>query len=112
VSPFDTPSKALTIRILGRDYPIACPDDERETLLNSAEYLSARMEAIQRDGKALGNERIAIMAALNITRELLDLQARQAGTPATTPDEVEQRLADLQRMIEATMASGDEPPSR
>ena len=112
MSPSSTPAKALTIRILGRDYPIACPDDEREALLNSAEYLSTRMDAIQRGGKALGNERIAIMAALNITRELLDLQAQQAGTPTTTAPEVAQRLADLQRMIEATMASGDEPPSR
>tara|TARA_B100002049_G_scaffold142985_1_gene106128 strand:+ start:337 stop:663 length:327 start_codon:yes stop_codon:yes gene_type:complete len=97
---------ALTIRILGRDYSIACPDGERESLLNSAEYLSRRMHAIQRKGKTLGVERIAVMAALNIARDLIAaerrLERQDAGLPATD-GEITERLSQLQLHIESAL---------
>lgn len=97
---------SLTIRILGRDYSVACPADERESLLKSAEHLSQRMQSIQRNGKTLGMERIAVMAALNISRDLLDLQRsmerRDAGLGASD-EEMQQRLSDLQLRIESTL---------
>lgn len=97
---------ALTIRILGRDYSIACPEGERESLLSSAEYLSRRMHAIQRKGKTLGIDRIAVMAALNIARDLIDAERRlgrqDAGLPATD-DEITQRLSQLQLRIESAL---------
>lgn len=97
---------ALTIRILGRDYSIACPEGERESLLSSAEYLSRRMHAIQRKGKTLGIDRIAVMAALNIARDLIaaerQLERQQAGLPATD-DEISDRLSQLQLRIESAL---------
>ncbi len=97
---------ALTIRILGRDYSIACPEGERESLLNSAEYLSRRMHAIQRKGKTLGVERIAVMAALNIARDLIAaerrLERQEAGLPATD-GEITERLSQLQIHIESAL---------
>ncbi|MBS63815.1 hypothetical protein C84B14_13524 [Salinisphaera sp. C84B14] len=97
---------ALTIRILGRDYSIACPEGEREALLNSAEYLSRRMHAIQRKGKTLGVERIAVMAALNIARDLIAaerrLERQEAGLPATD-GEITERLSQLQLHIESAL---------
>lgn len=66
----------VTVRLMGREYTVACPPEEHEALIASAEYLDQRMTAIRRRGKALGAERIAVMAALNITRELLELQGR------------------------------------
>lgn len=119
----DDKQSTLTIRILGRDYPISCPPDERETLLSSAEFLARRMQAIQKKGKTLGVDRIAVMAALNTARELLALQqeverlrseiddnSHLAGTaPAAKQprrDDLENRLAQLQRRVETTL---DEP---
>ena len=100
---------ALTIRILGRDYSIACPEGERESLLSSAEYLSRRMHAIQRKGKTLGIDRIAVMAALNIARDLIaaerKLERQEAGLP-TTDGEISERLSQLQLRIESAL---DEP---
>jgi len=97
---------ALTIRILGRDYSIACPEGERESLLSSAEYLSRRMHAIQRKGKTLGIDRIAVMAALNIARDLIaaerQLERQKAGLPATD-DEISDRLSQLQLRIESAL---------
>ena len=97
---------ALTIRILGRDYSIACPEGEREALLNSAEYLSRRIHAIQRKGKTLGVERIAVMAALNIARDLIAaerrLERQEAGLPATD-GEITERLSQLQLHIDSAL---------
>ena len=86
----DANPTTLTIRILGRDYAVACPEHERDSLLKSAEHLSARMQAIQRRGKTLGIERIAVMAALNIAHDLIDLKA--AGAPPGVPGIVQPYL--------------------
>lgn len=120
----DRKHSTLTIRILGRDYPITCPDEEREALLSSAQYLSRRMQAIQKKGKTLGIDRIAVMAALNTARELLTLQQEIAqlraqidnnAEPANTADTVDwpyerravdDRLTQLQLRIETAL---DEP---
>ncbi|AWN14334.1 cell division protein ZapA [Salinisphaera sp. LB1] len=104
----DKTQTALTVRILGRDYSVNCPEGEREALLRSAEHVSKRMSAIQRQGKTLGSERIAIMAALNIARDLLDLQRqverRDAGL-ADSDEEMTERLSQLQLRIESALDS-------
>lgn len=64
--------RQLTVHILGREYQISCPPDEQDKLIASAEYLHDRMSTIRRNSRSMGTERVAIMAALNIARELLD----------------------------------------
>ena len=64
-------TQGVTVDILGREFKIACTDDEREALLNAVSYLDKKMSGIRDTGKVIGVERIAIMAALNITHELL-----------------------------------------
>lgn len=61
----------VTVRIMDREYQVACPENERMALIASANYLNERMMSIRRRGKALGVERIAVMAALNMARELM-----------------------------------------
>lgn len=91
----------LTVRILGRDYQVACPEGEREALLASAEYLSRRMSAVQKKGKTLGMERIAVMTALNMARDLVDIERRRKRAPVD--EEVGARLDQLQLKIEAAL---------
>lgn len=62
---------ALTVRILGKDYVIACPDGEEDELLRSAHYVDEKMQTIRNSGKVMGSDRIAVMAALNIAHEML-----------------------------------------
>ena len=64
-------AKAVDITILGREYRVACSDDERESLLTAAAFLDRRMREIRDNAKITGNEKIAVMAALNIAHELL-----------------------------------------
>ena len=61
----------VTVKILDKDYQVACPEDQEAELTVSARYLDKQMRSIRDSGKVIGLERIAVMAALNISHELL-----------------------------------------
>ena len=88
-------SKGVNISILGRDFSVACPEDAQEDLLEAARYLDKTMKDIQKTGKIIGSERTAIMAALNITNDLLKLQRATAGQA-----QAQARLSSLQEKID------------
>lgn len=67
--------KGLDVSIMGREFRVACPEDEQEELLAAVSYLDRKMREIRDSGKVIGVERIAIMAALNIAHELLTTRA-------------------------------------
>lgn len=62
---------AVTVKILDREYQVSCPPSERESLLRSAQHLDESMRKIKSRGNIHGIEKIAVMAALNITHEML-----------------------------------------
>ena len=61
----------VTVRILDKDYQVTCPAEQEAELVVSAKYLDKQMRGIRDSGKVIGLERIAVMAALNISYELL-----------------------------------------
>ena len=61
--------KGLTITVMGREFRVAAPEGEERQLLASVDFLNKKMREIRDSGKVVGNERIAIMAALNIAHE-------------------------------------------
>jgi len=61
----------VTVKILDKDYQVACPEEQEAQLVVSAKYLDKQMRGIRNSGKVIGLERIAVMAALNIGYELL-----------------------------------------
>ncbi|MCB5196434.1 MULTISPECIES: cell division protein ZapA [Deefgea] len=63
--------KLLDISIMGREFRVACPAHEEETLLQAVQLLDARMHEIRTAGKVIGIEKIAMMTALNMTHEFL-----------------------------------------
>ncbi len=63
---------SLDIKIMDKDYRVACPSDQQASLLESANFLNDRLNEIKNKGSIIGTERIAIMAALNLAHELLD----------------------------------------
>jgi len=56
----------VDISILGRDYSLACPAEEKAALTSAAQHVSQLAGRIQGAGKVSGNERIAVMAAIQI----------------------------------------------
>ncbi|MDH5592316.1 MAG: cell division protein ZapA, partial [Gammaproteobacteria bacterium] len=62
-------SSPVSVSILGKEYQIACPEEEKDALLSSAQLLHKNMEQIRSTGKVVGLDRIAVMAALNLANE-------------------------------------------
>jgi cell division protein ZapA len=71
-----TQSNTVTVHILDKEYCIACPAEQRANLESAARYLDGKMREIRSSGKVVGAERIAVMAGLNITHDLLHKQQR------------------------------------
>ncbi len=65
-------SKTVDVTIMGREFTVACTDEERQSLLDAVNYLDKKMHDIRDAGKVVGVERIAIMTALNLSHELLN----------------------------------------
>lgn len=87
----------VTVRIADKEYKISCPEGEHEALMSSARRVSEDMKKISEGGKALGAERIAVMAALNIANELFNEKET-----STDPD-VSARLDALQQSVDAAL---------
>lgn len=66
--------KQLDVNIMGREFRVGCPTDEEASLLQAVDLLNQKMQEIRTTGKVLGIEKIAIMAALNIAHEFLQVQ--------------------------------------
>lgn len=64
-------TEKIFVKILDKEYQVACPTEEKTALLKSAEELDRRMRAIKGSGSIIGLERIAVMAALNLSHDLL-----------------------------------------
>jgi len=74
----------IVVTILGKEYQVACPEEEQAALIASAQMLHDSMEKIRGSGKVVGLDRIAVMAALNIAHDLIGLQGQQTdGDPET-----------------------------
>lgn len=76
-------SKGVTINVMGREFRVAAPQGEERQLLASVELLNKKMKELRDGGKIVGNERIAIMAALNIAHDYLQLLV--SGSTHVTP---------------------------
>ncbi len=96
-----TQTQTVTVRILDKDYHIACPAAESENLQRAAGYLDKKMRDIRRSGKVIGAERIAVMAALNITHELHSKQ-HDALWSSESAEQIQQLMTRVQTSLEST----------
>ena len=82
-------NETVFVKILDKEYQVACPREERQALVESAQLLDERMKAIRGTGAVIGLERIAVMAALNLSHELLQAKnASHAGGSATSQSDL------------------------
>jgi cell division protein ZapA len=90
----------ITVTISGREYRVACGTDEKEDLLACARYVDQKMSAIRAGGKVMGADRVAVLAALQITQELFS--ARSGDGLAV--GELRKRLRQLNELAEQILA--------
>jgi cell division protein ZapA len=97
---------AVTISLLGREFRVACPEGEQKQLMASVDYLNRKMKEVRDTGKVVGNERIAIMAALNIAHELMSNPGKASAPVDNTS--IKRRIVAMQEALDAAFAADQE----
>ncbi len=108
-------AKFLDILLLGKEYRVACPFEEREALLKAVAYVDAKMREIADKTKSSIGERIAVMVALNIAHEHLSLSQESLTSKkdvefATGLDiiAVKRRISYMEAQLDAVL----QPPEK
>ena len=94
----------VSVRIMEKEYVVACPYEERSALLDAAEFLNARMREIRDSGKVVGLDRIAVMAALNLAHEILKGKDRESRLD----NGVGQRVRALRERVEGALGKSQQ----
>jgi cell division protein ZapA len=94
----------VSVRIMEKEYLIACPYEERSALLDAAELLNARMREIRDGGKVVGLDRIAVMVALNLAHEYLRGRDRESKLD----NGVGHRVRALRERVEGALEKGQQ----
>ena len=111
----DQPARTITldVTILGRDFKVACKEDERDALMEAVALLDRRMREIRDAGKVNGTDRIAVMAGLNIAHDLLRERRAATVVPSAQPavagesfdaEAARRRIQAMQATIDETLA--------
>ena len=79
-------SEPVALRLIDREFLIACAPEERDGLLEAAGFLDRKMRELRANAKAPSFERLAVLTAISVAHELLILRKRHDGQ--------EQRLSD------------------
>jgi cell division protein ZapA len=95
-------AEPVRISIMGKEYQIACPPEERADLFASASLVDERMRELRDAGRVVGAERIAVMVALNLAHEMLECREELASTRQSGSSD---RLESLAERIENSLAS-------
>jgi cell division protein ZapA len=98
-----TNNNAVDVAIMGREFRVTCPDEEREELLQAVTYLDKKMCEIRDNGKVVGSERIAIMAGLNIAHELLATKVKGGFDMG----EFKRRIDNMQMLLDTATPEQD-----
>ena len=92
--------EGIKVQVMGKEFAVACDPSEKNNLIDAARYLDENMRDVQKSGKIIGNERLAVMVALNMANELLELRKNQSNQAT-----VNSRLEDLQEKIDNVIKS-------
>jgi len=98
---------AVNISVLGREFRVGCPEGEERQLQAAVDHLNRKIKEIQDTRKVVGNERIAIMAALNIAHESMSKNGAGSGA-SLEASAIRRRISALQETLEAALAADQE----
>ena len=90
----------VSVRILDKEYQVACPAEERTDLLDSAEILNSKMREIRDSGRIVGLDRIAVMAALNMANDLMHAEKRDKALDGDISD----RLKNISDRVDSVLS--------
>ena len=93
-------AKPINVHILDKEYLVACPEDERDALLDAARHLDRDMRGIRDGGRVIGSERIAVITALNTTHELLQNRRQKDQLTHSVDDGVKRMMERIELVMQ------------
>jgi cell division protein ZapA len=105
-----SPAEPVRVNILGKEYQISCPPEERADLYASANLLDQRMRTVRDAGRVVGVERIAVMVALNLAHEMLVCSRHLEQLNARTPDRLAALADAVEKKLRETARDGTNGP--
>lgn len=93
----------LDVTIMGQAYKLACKEGEDTALLDAVSYLNEKMCAIRDAAKIKGTDKIAVMAALSLTTELLATKSPEGPMSGLTMAEVKQKILGMHEAIDQAL---------
>ena len=94
-------SVTATVRLLDREFLVGCAPDEREGLMAAASYLDVKMRELRGSSRSVGYDRVAVLVALSIAHELLQLRQGQERQSRNLSDDI----GMLRRKLEGALAT-------
>lgn len=102
-------AKGMSISLMGREFRVACPEGEEKQLMVSVDFLNRKLKEVRDTGKVTGNERIAIMAALNIAHEMMSNNGKESGAAASFDGAAyKRRILAMQETLDSALAADQE----
>jgi len=105
VSSAPADKNAMTVSLLGREFRVGCPEGEQKQLQASVDYLNRKLKEVRDVGKVVGNERIAIMAALNIAHEFMTSNGKGGGVQSVDNSAIKRRILAMQETLDSALAA-------
>ncbi len=105
-------SRTLEVKLLGKEYRVACEPAEREALLAAVSFLEGRLKEIgdKIPNSARGSgERLAVMAALNLAHEFLAAKNTPAELAAALESEsIQRRINSIEAKLDESLAQHEQ----
>ncbi|MFZ6759105.1 cell division protein ZapA [Undibacterium sp. Ji50W] len=93
----------VDVTIMGQSYKLSCKEGEDRALREAAAYLDAKMSALRDAAKVKGNDRIAVMAALSMTTELLATKSPEGPLSGMSLAEVKQKIHGMHETMDQAL---------
>lgn len=98
----------LDITLLGREYTLACPPSEKTKLLDAIQLVDKHMERIKEAGRTSGNERIAVMASIQIAVELLSMRAPDGPLSNVALGDFKRKIEDMHKRMDSVLGPAEQ----
>ena len=92
--------EGVKVVIMDREFTVACKKNEKDDLLEAAAHLDKQLRMVQAQSKVVGVEHCAVITALNLSNELLQL--RRNGNPSA---DLSARLQNLPERVEQAVVN-------
>jgi cell division protein ZapA len=96
-------AKQIEVQILGQPYRLSCSPESEPVLRESVARVDSEMNKVRSQSPIRGTDRIAVMAALSIASELLNLQQSVRHGEAFPAEEIRRTIERMNEQIDSAV---------